>query len=58
MADKHKTYLPRERTNYEPPKHALESCSPEGITSKLPSPVTDDIVVNNIATSEFDYTDQ
>lgn len=51
-------YLPNARTGYKPEAHSLESNSPEGITSKLPSPVEDDIAVNNIACQEFDYTEK
>lgn len=56
---KKSVYLPNERTNYSPPKHALVS---HGKTEKpstmLPSTILDDIVVNNISNVEFDYTEE
>lgn len=49
-------YLPKMRTGYRPKKHSLTSFGKETTTgSRLPSPVTDDIVVNNISYQEFDY---
>ncbi|MCR1950627.1 MULTISPECIES: hypothetical protein [unclassified Clostridium] len=54
-----KIYLPNERTGYAPEKHSLVSHGKvEGPSSPLPSTVEDDIVVNNIAYMEFDYTEQ
>jgi hypothetical protein len=51
-----KMYLPDMRTGYKPEKHSLMSFGKDKTTgSRLPSPVTDDIVVNNISYSEFDY---
>ena len=51
-----KNYPPNDRTFLKPTKHELCSKSKDGSDSvKLPSPVTDDIVVNNIANAEFDY---
>jgi len=58
MSQKEKKYLPRERDGYEPGSHALISKSPRGINTPLPNVVEDDIVVNNIATMEFNYTEQ
>ena len=55
--DNKNVYLPNERTGYKPEKHSLVSQSPEGISTQLPSPVEDPIVVNNIASQEFDYTE-
>lgn len=59
---KHETlknqYLPNARTGYSPDKHSLISESPTGVDTKLPNTVTDDVVVNNIACAEFDYTEQ
>lgn len=52
------TYLPRERDGYAPKPHSLVSKSPKGINTPLPSTVEDDIVVNNIACMEFNYTEQ
>lgn len=43
-------YLPKERTNYHP--HDYKSGN-----SPMPNPAVDAIVANNIATSEFDYTE-
>ncbi|WP_066674999.1 hypothetical protein ACT1UF_14120 [Clostridium septicum] len=57
MDKKYTTYLPTERTNYKPPKHALESHGKTIGVTKLPSNVEDPIVVNNIANMEFDYTE-
>lgn len=54
-----KVYTPKLRTGYKPEKHDLISY---GKTipnySRLPSPVTDDIVVNNISYMEFDYIEE
>ncbi|MDZ5254241.1 hypothetical protein [Clostridium sp. LIBA-8841] len=53
-----KLYTPKDRTFYSPEGHDLVSYSKTGKTySKLPSPVKDDIVCNNIAYNEFDYTE-
>lgn len=51
-------YLPRERTGYKPTKEDLVSKAPDGSKTKLPSPVKDPIVCNNIACQEFDYTEE
>ncbi|MBU5454765.1 hypothetical protein [Caproiciproducens sp. MSJ-32] len=49
-------YPPKMRTGYRPKKSALRSYGKDKRNgSILPSPVTDDIVVNNISYSEFDY---
>lgn len=54
-----KIYLPNDRTGYAPKKHALISHGKvDSEPSPLPSTVEDDIVVNNIAYMEFDYTEQ
>lgn len=58
MSKKSKPYLPRERTGYEPSDEALISRSENGEDSKLANTVVDPIVVNNIAYSEFDYTEE
>lgn len=56
---KYKPYTPDLRTGYEPPKHSLISKGKiKEPDTKLPNTVTDDIVVNNISYSEFDYTEQ
>lgn len=58
MKNKGNVYLPNERTNYKPSSNALNSQGSEGKGStKLPSTVEDDIVVNNISSAEFDYTE-
>ena len=52
-----KNYPPNDRTFLKPKSYELYSKSKDGDDSvKLPNPVTDDIVVNNIVTAEFDYT--
>lgn len=58
MAENKKEYLPRERDGYEPEAHSLISKSPKGVNTPLPNVVEDDIVVNNIACMEFNYTEQ
>ena len=56
---KNKPYTPELRTGYKPSKSSLISHGKiEGPDTELPSPVTDDIVVNNISNVEFDYTEQ
>lgn len=52
-----KEYAPKERTYYKPTSEDLISKSPDGFDTILPNTVTDDIVVNNIAYQEFDYTE-
>lgn len=52
-----KIYLPSIKTGYAPNKEALVSYSSDGSSTKLPNTVTDDIVVNNIITAEFDNTE-
>ena len=55
--DKEKAYAPHMRSFYKPEEHDLISQSPNGVSTKLPSPVEDDIVCQNIAYQEFDYTE-
>lgn len=50
-------YLPEVRTCYHPTEQEVSSCSPNGDSTMLPNPATDDITVNNIAGQEFDYTE-
>ncbi len=51
-----KKYPPNNRTFLKPNPSSLRSYSPNGESySKLPNPVTDNIVVNNISNVEFDY---
>lgn len=56
MTDK-KIYLPKARTGYNPTDEELRSFSPKGDSTLTPNPVTDPVVVNNIAWQEFDYTE-
>lgn len=58
MSKKKKPYLPDVRSYYDPSPAELKSYSANGkdyIT--LPNPTKDDIVCNNIASWELDYTD-
>ena len=55
--DKNRDYLPRARTWYKPEEHELISKAPDGSETPLPNPLKDDIVSNNIACPEFDYTE-
>lgn len=57
MKDKSNVYLPHVRSYYEPDKESLISKSPEGLDTTLANTVEDDIVANNIACYEFNYTD-
>ncbi len=57
MDKKDKPYLPDVRSDYKPNSEMLVSKSIDGFDTIIPEPVTDDIVVNNIATAEFNYTD-
>lgn len=51
-----KVYTPKLRTGYSPKKSALISYGKDKKNfTRLPSTVTDDIVVNNISCMEFDY---
>ena len=54
---KKKPYLPKVRTDYHPTQNEIKSYSPNGESTPLPNPAVDPIVVNNIASQEFDYTD-
>lgn len=54
--DKSKPYLPKERAWYHPTAKEVNKFN-KGEEVKLPSPITDDIAVNNIAWQEFDYTE-
>lgn len=58
MSKKKSVYLPKKRTSYEPNQSALISYGKtEPNSTMLPNLVEDSIAVNNIATSEFDYTE-
>ncbi|WP_027631671.1 hypothetical protein [Clostridium hydrogeniformans] len=55
--NKTKVYLPKERDYLEQEPRNLRSYSKDRKTySRMPDNVTDDVVVNNIAYQEFDYT--
>lgn len=57
--DNKKPYLPDEREQAEAPPRTIKSYSPTGEDyTELPDPVKDNIVSNNIANQEFDYTDK
>ena len=55
--DRDRDYLPRARTWYKPNPDDLTSEAPDGSYTKLPNPLEDAIVSNNIACQEFDYTE-
>lgn len=58
MVNKKNAYTPKDRTSYAPKKSDLISYGKtEPNSTILPSTVEDDIAVNNIAYSEFDYTE-
>lgn len=50
------SYLPKMRTNYHPSNQDVESATGVDFSINMPNPANDDIVVNNIANQEFDYT--
>ena len=50
-------YLPKVRTYYHPTNKKCQIYTGVGIDINIPNPVEDDIVVNNIAYQEFDYTE-
>ena len=50
-------YPPEDRDFLTPSASGLVSESSSGSSTDLPDPVEDEIVVNNIATSEFNYTE-
>ena len=52
-----KPYLPKVRTDYHPTESKIKSYSSNGDSTPLPNPAVDNIVVNNIACQEFDYTE-
>lgn len=56
MKNKH-VYLPDARTSYYPKEEEIMSFAPDGSYTTLPNPAVDNIVVNNIACQEFDYTE-
>ncbi|MBW6410248.1 hypothetical protein [Clostridium weizhouense] len=57
MNKENASYPPKIRTDYHPTSEKIESVSVDGSVSiDLPNPAVDNIVVNNIANAEFDYT--
>lgn len=52
-----KKYLPKDRTYYSPKDSECDIELDSGKKMKIPNPAVDDIVVNNIATTEFNYTE-
>ncbi|MBC2455724.1 hypothetical protein [Clostridium beijerinckii] len=50
------SYLPKMRTNYHPSRDDVESATGVDFPVNMPNPAVDPIVVNNIASQEFDYT--
>lgn len=58
MNKKKSPYLPKVRTDYHPTQDQIKSISHDkSVAIDLPNPATDDIAVNNIASMEFDYTE-
>lgn len=51
------SYLPKDRTDYAPSNSQLYNFYESTTPAKATNPVVDDIAVNNIATSEFDNTE-
>ena len=56
MSNNSKPYPPKIRTAYHPTKEDCQTSSKAGKTTNIPNPATAPIVVNNIASQEFDYT--
>lgn len=56
MSNKGKPYLPKDRTDYSPSDADCQSSTGVGITHDIPNPANNPIVANNIASQEFDYT--
>lgn len=56
MSNKNKPYLPKMRTNYHPTDEECKKFTVTDTPEDIPNPATDPIVVNNIASQEFDYT--
>jgi len=55
--DLNNPYLPKLRTNYHPSDENVESATGVDFPINIPNPAEDSITVNNIATQEFDYTE-
>lgn len=56
MSKKNKPYLPKMRTDYHPTEDECNNYTEVGDPENIPSPAIDPIVANNIASQEFDYT--
>lgn len=56
MSNKNYVYPPKMRTDYHPSKEECQTSTDVGRTTNIPNPATDPIVANNIASQEFDYT--
>ena len=56
MSTNSKPYLPKIRTDYHPSNKDCQTSTGVGTTNNIPNPANDPIVVNNIASQEFDYT--
>lgn len=56
MSNNAKPYLPKVRTDYHPSDAECQSSTGVGTTENIPNPANDPIAVNNIASQEFDYT--
>lgn len=56
MINNSRPYLPKVRTNYHPSNKDCQTSTEVGTTNNIPNPANDPIVVNNIASQEFDYT--
>lgn len=50
-------YAPKMRTDYHPNKDEIEDTTGVNFPINMPNPATDSIVVNNISSAEFDYTE-
>lgn len=50
-------YLPKVRSYYHKTDEECQTTNEGGSTEEVASPIEDDIVVNNIAYQEFEYTD-
>lgn len=57
MSEKKAPYLPKVRTDYHPTKSSVESGTGVDFQIHMPNPAVDPIVANNIASQEFNYTE-
>ena len=56
MSTKKKPYAPKIRTDYHPTEEECSSYTEVGHPENIPNPANDPLVANNIASQEFDYT--